>query len=798
MKRYLVIFFIIVIALIIWFATSDSDDEQEQVEEEPLDESQDVDESLEDVAALWKFDEGTGTTTVEARTNQEHNIHYVFNEAADKPNSDPLWKQGISGHALLFDGYSTWVSADGSTLDIPKDALTLEAWVAPRAFEWGNEGKLSSIVSYHNQEENQGFHLGVFRHGTWSFQFGTGEEWLEVWAGEEFKLPRNEWSHLVAVFSQERNEVVLYRNGEQAGHLEVPPHTQVALPDQELRIGKNNDPAKISDTFDASMFNGLIDEVKLYQTALEPHIIVESFDQFFAEELPDPSSELAWDRSRYEGDRHRPQYHFTPPEHWMNEPHAPLYFNGQYHLFYQFNPAGPYWGGIHWGHAVSDDLIHWRDLPIALAPEADQVDPDGVWSGDSIIDDEGKPALFFTAGNDSMTPNQMTGLARSTFLDDHNYDLVDWIKHPEPVTIQEEHIQTEKGTVWHGQFRDPFVFKSGDKWVQLVGSGIKDGEESVGGTALVYTSDNLIDWHYEHPLMIGNVFNYPETGDVWELPVLLPIGENDSGEEKYVFLINPWFDGDSEYAVKYVWYWIGSWDDETYQFIPDQEDPQLLDVGEHFTGPSGMVDEEGRAIVFSIAQDRRTEESRYNAGWAHNAGLPIVLSLRDDHRLGVEPVQEVERLREEHLYALDTPSTIDDVNQQIADLSGDMLEIELEIERKEARKVGIKVRQSPDQEEETLLFYDFDEQMMNVDREHSSLSDNVEKGIQGGKVEFEDDLLRLRIFLDRSMVEAYINGVNSLTTRVYPSRDDSLYLELFTEGESEVKKMNVWRMGSAY
>ncbi|OIJ22463.1 hypothetical protein BKP45_02245 [Anaerobacillus alkalidiazotrophicus] len=750
------------------------------------------------MAALWTFDEGTGTMTVEARSNQEHHIHYVFNEAVDKPISDPLWRQGISGHALLFDGYSTWVSADASTLAFREDAMTLEAWVAPRAFEWGNEGKLSSILSYHNKEEKKGFQLGVFRHGTWSFQFGTGEEWFEVWADEAYRLPRNEWSHLVAVFSKERSEVVLYRNGEQAGHIEIPSHTTIALPDQELRIGKNNFPAFISDTFDASMFNGLIDEVTVYRTAHEHPEIEERFHQSFDGEIPNPSSELAWDRSRYDGDRHRPEYHFTPPEHWMNEPHAPLYFNGQYHLFYQFNPAGPYWGGIHWGHAVSDDLIHWRDLPIALAPEAYEVDPDGSWSGDSIIDEHGNPALFFTAGNDSMTPNQMTGLARSRFLDDHNHDLVDWIKHPEPVTLQDEHIQTEKGTVWYGQFRDPFVFQSGDKWVQLVGSGIKDGEESVGGTALVYTSDNLIDWQYEHPLMIGDVHTYPKTGDVWELPVFLPIGHDDHGEEKYVFLINPWFDGNSEYAVKYVWYWIGSWDDETYQFIPDQEDPQLLDVGEHFTGPSGMVDDKGRAIIFSITQDRRTEESRYNAGWAHNAGLPIVLSLRDNHRLGVEPVQEVERLREELLFNLDNPSTIEDVNQQIADLSGDMLEIELEIERKEAQKVGIKVRQSPDQQEETLLFYDFDEQTMNVDRERSSLSDNVEKGIQGGKVEIEDDLLRIRIFLDRSMVEAYINGVNSLTTRVYPSREDSLYLELFTEGESEVKKMNVWRMRSAY
>jgi sucrose-6-phosphate hydrolase SacC (GH32 family) len=85
--------------------------------------------------------------------------------------------------------------------------------------------------------------------------------------------------------------------------------------------------------------------------------------------------------------------------------------------------------------------------------------------------------------------------------------------------------------------KEPFGIRSGDKWVQLVGSGIEDSEESVGGTALVYKSNDLIDWHYKHPLMTGDVLIYSQTGDVWELPVLLPIGENHSGVEKYVFLI---------------------------------------------------------------------------------------------------------------------------------------------------------------------------------------------------------------------------------------------------------------------
>ncbi|XEC93549.1 GH32 C-terminal domain-containing protein [Paenibacillus tarimensis] len=748
--------------------------------------------------AEWTFNEGEGSITQEELSGQKNLIHYVFNEAKDKPSSYPLWKKGISNTALLFDGYSTWVSASASDLQIPEGSLTIEAWVAPRAYEWGNEGKLSSIVSQHNQSAHQGFNLGLFRHGAWSFQIGTGTEWIEVWADEEHMLPKKKWSHIAAVFDQQNNEIVLYRDGEIAGRKAVPANTTIKPAGQELRIGKNSDPAKISDVFDASMFNGLIDEVRMYNIPLGQSEINRKYNSIRERGLPDPIPELAWDRGRYEGDRYRPEYHFSSPEHWMNEPHAPLYFNGQYHIFYQFNPAGPYWGGIHWGHAVSEDLVRWRDLPVALAPEKDAVDPDGTWSGSSVVDDTGNPALFFTAGNDSIFPNQMTGLARSTFMHDNDNDLMRWEKHPEPVTIQEQGIQTEKGEVWHGQFRDPFVFKSGDKWVQLVGSGIKTGEAPVGGTALVYTSDDLVHWKYEHPLMIGDVNSFPKTGHVWELPVLLPIGKNSGGDDKYVFLMNPWFEGPSEYAVKYVWYWIGTWDANTYQFIPDHEEPRLLDVGEHFTGPSGMVDENGRAIVFSIAQDRRTEQNRYNAGWAHNAGLPIVLSLREHNRLGVQPIPELQQLREEKLFSLEKPSSVETINEQLKDINGDMLEIEIELERKDAATAGIALRRSPEGDEETLLYYDFQEQTLNVNRERSSLAGDVEKGVQGGKIELDGETLRLHIYVDRSMIEAYANRLGSLTTRVYPTRGDALGLRLFSEGNIEVLEMNVWKMGSAF
>ncbi|WP_163538687.1 GH32 C-terminal domain-containing protein [Gracilibacillus sp. YIM 98692] len=781
---------ILLLAILFFLFNNKNESESNQVHKETT--------KFPEPIAAWKFDEGSGAITQEQQSKQKNQIYYVFNHAKQKPSSDPLWRKGVSGPALLFDGYSTWISSDAPKFHIPKGSLTLEAWVAPRAYEWGQDGKLSSIVSYHNRPIHQGFHLGMFRHGSWSFQMGNGNEWFEVWADKQHKLPKNEWSHIVAVFDQQKNEVVIYRNGEIAGRKEVPPNTSMVPADHELRIGKNNEPAKISEVFDASMFNGLIDEVKIYDRPLQQHEITQIFNNQKEQGLADPKPELAWDRSRYEGDRHRPQYHFTSPEHWMNEPHAPLYFNGQYHLFYQFNPAGPYWGGIHWGHAVSDDLVHWRDLPIALAPEEGAVDPDGSWSGSAVVDDVGIPTLFFTAGNDSMSPNQMTGLARSTFMKDKNNDLVQWEKLSEPVTVQENGIQTEKGKVWYGQFRDPFVFKSGDKWVQLVSSGIKKGEEPIGGTALVYTSEDLVNWKYEHPLMIGDVKKSPKTGHVWELPVLLPIGKNNEGEEKHVFLINPWFNGPSEHAVKHVWYWIGTWDSNNYQFIPDHEEPRLLDVGEHFTGPSGMIDEKGRAVVFSITQDNRTEENRYKAGWAHNAGLPIVLSLRENNRLGVQPIPELKKLRETKLFTLEEPATIESVNEQIKDIKGDMLEIEVELEQKEAEKAGIFLRRSPNGEEETMLYYDFLEQTLNVNREKSSLAHDVGKGIQGGKVKLDDNVLRLHIYLDHSMIESYANNIKSLTTRVYPTREDALGLKLFSEGNIEVKKLNIWKMGSAF
>lgn len=591
--------------------------------------------SADDLLAWWAFDEGRGTT-VEDRVGKFHDpIQYVFNQARYKPSSDPLWRPGIRGNALLFDGYSTWVIRPAEYMPLPDRELTIEAWVAPASFEHGDEGRLSAIVDQHDREGREGYILGLFRHGSWSFQVGASGEWLELWS-ESPPLPRNQWSHMVAVYDGRAGSMALYLNGTPVAGGTVPSNRPVTRCRRDFLIGKNNQGMCLQEVFMANMFHGLMDEVKVYRRVLGPdevHRRYTTYLESFAGRVP-PAPDLAPRRSRYAGDRHRPQYHFIPPEHWMNEPHAPLQFRGRFHLFYQHNPHGPYWHQIHWGHAVSDDLVHWRDLLYALVPERNAVDPDGCWSGSAVVDNAGVPTIFYAAGDNRRSPNQGVGLARSTFLEDGDLNLKTWVKHPHLVTVQ------EAGIGRFGEFRDPFVWKEDYSWYMLVASGIPEH----GGTALLYTSPDLIQWTYRGPLYVGDTERYPKTGDVWELPVFLPLGHDGDGQLKHILIINPWFAWRSPHYCKYIFYWIGIWDRTAYRFLPDSDQPQVIDLGEHAIGPSAMLNDQGRIILFTMTRSGLPPQMEYALGWANNAGLPVALTLRDDGRLGVEPIPELRSL----------------------------------------------------------------------------------------------------------------------------------------------------------
>ncbi|WP_332698681.1 LamG-like jellyroll fold domain-containing protein [Halalkalibacter lacteus] len=700
-----------------------------------------------DLVAQWTFQERDGKSTFEKVQNVCDPVHYVFHDAAFQPNRSIKRRKGIQGNALWFDGFSTYIKRDKKAFHLPTGAMTISVWVAPHTFGGIEEEGITALVNQHLRKEERGFILGFRKYGTVSFQVGLTSGWVEI-STEELKVQKNQWTNIAATYGAREGLLAMYVNGRQVAKKQIEKGTHLVPADEDFVIGGHNDPKMIERTFSLGMFSGLMDEVCIYGRALSSDELLEQFQAYLSVhggQIPEIKLEdIGIHRNDFTLDEHRPQYHLTAPGHWMNEPHAPLYYEGKYHLFYQHNPQGPYWGNIHWGHWVSDDLIHWKDMPVALSPEKESVDPDGTWSGCAHYDEEGVPVLFFTAGNNRFLPNQMIGLAKSTVKSDGDLELRKWVKHPEPVLLQPEGFDLDDDG-----FRDPFVWKEGNTWYQLVGSGINGR----GGTALLFESENLLEWFYRGPLYVSDYSKHPHLGRVWELPILLSLGTDSKGNEKYIFIISPIGD---EADVE-VFYWIGQWDRENGAFIPDVEEPQLFDLGDfHFTGPSAMIDPKtGRLILFTIAQGERPIEYEYASGWAHNGGLPVELYLADDDRLKFRPIAEVEALRKRKLLDVENV-TIAEVNQSLKGISGDMLEIQVMFQPQEEGSAGLYMRQSKDRAEETVLYYDYRARECFVDRTKTTL-DRKEKtrGIQGGATGLKKgEPLKLRVFLDKSMVEA--------------------------------------------
>lgn len=725
----------------------------------------------------YKFDHQKGNILKEEISGKQHIVQYVFTDALYKPDSDPLWRESsISGQSLLFDGYSTFITNEDFTISEGQD-FTVSVWVAPRAFEWGRDSKISAIVNQHNLQAKKGFALGMHRHGSWSFQVGDGKEWVELWEVDKL-LPKYEWSYLTASINRDR--ILLTLNGEKVQEHRFEKPFIFSPADVPLVVGKHNDPNPLypGSEFMVNMFNGLMDDLKIDLSFRVLDELSSSYQTYIDGNTPPEiaAEDIYLDYTKFQGDRYRPLYHAIAPAHWMNEPHAPFYYRGKYHLFYQHNPTGPYWRQIHWGHWVSDDMVNWKHAPIALSPEKGELTPDGIWSGGAGFDPDGNPLLYFTAGNDDLMPNQAVAIAYPKDLDDPN--LKEWEMHPHLVAEKpEEYMENE--------FRDAFVWQDGNEWYMLVGTGL----EGRGGSSSLFKSENAYDWEYLNPFYISDFDKYPYLGLVWELPVFLPIGKYDSGEDRYIFLISPVRDP----ADVEVFYWLGRFDKEERKFVPDQEDPQLMDYGDFgFTGPSGMTDpSSGQPVIFTIAQGKHKGIETYELGWAHNAGLPVVLDLDVDGDLLFEPVSAIESLRGDLLLELENV-TIEEANEHLSNIAGDDLEIMLNFAPSNDQKHGITVRKSPNEEEQTHIYFNPKDSMFGVDRKKSSKLQEL--GVDEGPLSLKGEPLELRVFLDKSMLEIYANKRKSITTRVYTEQEDATRLALFGEDNLYVRSLKIWRM----
>jgi beta-fructofuranosidase len=482
---------------------------------------------------------------------------------------------------------------------------------------------------------------------------------------------------------------------------------------------------------------------------------------------PDDAAGMARLRGRLAGDHHRPRAHVSPPANWLNDPNGLLYRDGTYHVFYQYNPGGPYHGSIHWGHATSDDLVAWRDEPVALAPDPDGPDRDGCWSGCAVVDDDGTSTLLYTGGRHRQ---QLPCLA--TAGDD---GLRTWTKDPRNPIIESapDGVDVLETDDWEAEFRDHCVWREDGSWYQLVGSGIA----GAGGAALLYRADRLDEWEFVGPLLVG------EEGDgaVWECPELLAVGD------RHLLHVS---------ANDTVRYFLGELDLSEPSF--EVERRGRLDHGE-FYAPQSLAGPDGRSLTWGWLPEARDVSAQWEAGWSGCLSVPRVLDV-EDGRLRQRPAAELTGLRERRV--ADSALDLAAGDHRRLPWTGTRLEVALSARRESGATFELGVFESPAGTERTALRWTDDDLVL--DRSRSSLDSRASREerrlpLPASDANADPDDLSLRLFLDGSVVEAFANDRRCLTGRVYPTRRDAEGLSLTaTGGAVAVESLEAWELGVAF
>ena len=453
-------------------------------------------------------------------------------------------------------------------------------------------------------------------------------------------------------------------------------------------------------------------------------------------------------------EKFRPTYHFSPLYGWMNDPNGMVYKDGEYHLFYQHNPYGSKWGNMHWGHAISKDLINWEHRPDAITPDALGT----IFSGSAVVDTDntagfgaGAIVAIYTQNSD----RQVQSIAYST---DNGRSFTKYENNP---------VLTSDAR----DFRDPKVFwhKETQRWIMLL---------AVGQEMQIFSSSNLKDWAFESSFGEGQGAH----GGVWECPDLFELPVDGTNEKKWVLLCN--LNPGGPFGGSATQYFVGTFNGK--EFVNESpSQTKWMDWGkDHYA-----------AVTWSDAPDNRRIAIAWMSNWQYANDVPTsqyrspnsvprdlsLFTVDGETYLQSAPSPELLKLRDiskKRSFKVNGTRTIKDM---IAGNEG-AYEIELTIENQYADVIGFRLYN--DKGEEVDMQYDMKEKIFSMDRRKSGdvgFNENFPMltwtAIESGK-----DELKLRLFVDKSSVEAFVDGGRFvMTNQVFPS-EPYTHIDFYSKG----------------
>lgn len=475
-------------------------------------------------------------------------------------------------------------------------------------------------------------------------------------------------------------------------------------------------------------------------------------------------------------EKHRPLIHFTPPAHWMNDPNGMVYLDGEYHLFYQYYPDGTVWGPMHWGYAVSTDLLHWQHLPIALYPDSLGY----IFSGSAVVDwnntsgfgKNGKPPLvaIFTyhdmaAEKAGKTETQSQGIAYS------NDQGRTWAKYASNPAIPNPGGMRD--------FRDPKVcwHAPSKQWVMVLA--VADHVEFWGSPDLK---------HWQRLSEFGK--EWGAHGGVWECPDLFPMKVEGSDETRWVLLvsINP----GAPNGGSGTQYFVGDFDGKT--FTPDpsvqKNKPVWIDYGrDDYAGVtwSDIPDRDGRRLFLGWMSNWDYATLVPTVSWRSAMTLPRSLTLHrstQGYRLFSQPAKELHTLRQGK-YALQSR----DINgayelKSLQAMATGTMEVVLEFEHAEGSATTFGLELYNASGERYRIGYDAAAKQFFSDRRQSgkiTFSPKFAAQIHTAPRFSSEKTVRMRIIVDVASAEMFADDGSTVLTDVFFPNSDFNKARLFAE-----------------
>jgi len=489
------------------------------------------------------------------------------------------------------------------------------------------------------------------------------------------------------------------------------------------------------------------------------------------------------------GEPHRPHFHYTPPQNWMNDPNGLVYHEGTYHLFHQYNPEGNRWGHMSWYHATSPDLVHWTHKGVAIPEEENEM----IFSGSAVVDHDNTAGFSPESDVAPMVavytshyalPDGSTNQAQSLAYSVDGGDT--WTKyagnpvldHPDP------------------EFRDPNVFwyPPEKKWVMAVAL-------SERRVIQFYESPDLTDWTH-----LSDFGPAGSTTGIWECPALFRVPmEGQPGRTRWVLSVDVGAGGVAGGSGSQ--YFVGSFDGTTFTADPTHLDdaPHWADYGPDFYAAipwSNVPAADGRALWLGWMNNWDYAEDIPTAPWRSAQTVARSLSLQPAGgtlTLTQRPVEELEQLRT-HPVRLEERSLRDEtVSLAEQGLSGQTLDLLAEFAPGDAETVGLHVRAG--ETEQTVVGYDAASASVFVDRTQSGTADFAEgfAARNAAPLSPTDGRVTLRVLVDRSSVEVFANGgARVLTHRIFPAPSSDGVAAFATGGTATLLSLDAWSLRSIW